>query len=142
MSQSLSRFLNSSIFDGLLFLLLILVFLADRLTVPGFAHGILYTPILMLASAGGSLRRLSITFLISLLFVWSGILIMPEGQQAILQTQFVANRTLATFALMAIFLLSSYTIRSHQQQTKNQQQLKLAADIAKLGYWQLDKTGL
>lgn len=142
MSQNLSRFLNSSIFDGLLFLLLILVLFADRFTAPGFAHGILYAPILMLANAGGSLRRLSITFLLSLLFVWWGIVIMPEGQQTILQTQFVANRTLASLALMAIFLLSRYTIRSHQQQTKNQQQLKLAADIAKLGYWQLDKTGL
>ena len=53
MSQNLSRFLNSSIFDGLLFLLLILVLLADRFTAPGFAHGILYAPILMLANAGG-----------------------------------------------------------------------------------------
>jgi len=141
MNQTISRLSSSPLFDGLIFLLLFLVLLADRYTVPGFAHGILYAPILMLASVGASIRRLTITFITSLLFVWSGIVIIPASLEAILQTQFIANRVLATLALMTIYLISSFTIRSQQQQSRHQHQLKLAADIAKLGYWQLGKSG-
>ncbi|MBN45705.1 MULTISPECIES: hybrid sensor histidine kinase/response regulator [unclassified Methylophaga] len=141
MNQTISRLSSSPLFDGLIFLLLFLVLLADRYTVPGFAHGILYAPILMLASVGASIRRLTITFISSLLFVWSGIVIIPASLEAILQTQFIANRVLATLALMTIYLISSFTIRSQQQQSRHQHQLKLAADIAKLGYWQLGKSG-
>lgn len=137
----ISRLQNSPLLDWLVFLLLVLVLLADRYTVPGFAHGVLYTPILVLSGIGNRLRRLTITFTFCLLFVWSGVLIMPAGMEAILQSQFVANRILATLALITIFFLSRFTISSQQQQTKNQQQLKLAAEIAKLGYWQWDKTG-
>ncbi|HAO24669.1 MAG TPA: hypothetical protein DCQ49_06135, partial [Methylophaga sp.] len=90
---------------------------------------------------GASIRRLTITFITSLLFVWSGIVIIPASLEAILQTQFIANRVLATLALMTIYLISSFTIRSQQQQSRHQHQLKLAADIAKLGYWQLGKSG-
>ena len=141
MNQTISRLSSSPLFDGLIFLLLFLVLLADRYTVLGFAHGILYAPILMLASVGASIRRLTITFITSLLFVWSGIVIIPASLEPILQTQFIANRVLATLALMTIYLISSFTIRSQQQQSRHQHQLKLAADIAKLGYWQLGKSG-
>ncbi|MCB2428229.1 PAS domain S-box protein [Methylophaga sp. TMB456] len=142
MNQTISRLINSSLFNILLFLLMLLVLLADSLTSPGFAHGILYAPILMLASVGTNLRRLTITFVISLLFIWCGLLIMQGGLEAILQPQVLSNRILATLALMTIYLLSSFTIRSQQQQTRHQKQLKLAAGIAKLGYWQLDKSGV
>ncbi|WP_417550519.1 PAS domain S-box protein [Methylophaga sp.] len=141
MNQTISRLINSSAFDWLIYLLLLIVFLADRYTIPVFAHGVLYTPILMLSGIGNSLRRLTTTFLICIILVWAGMFIMPAGQETFFQTQTIANRILATLALMTIFLLSSFTIRAQQQQAKNQQQLKLAANIAKLGYWQIDNSG-
>jgi PAS domain S-box-containing protein len=141
MNQTLNRFVNSFVFDWLIFLLLLIVFVSDRYTIAGFAHGVLYAPILMLSGVGNSLRRLTTTFILCIILIWAGFLIMPASLENILQTQFIANRILATLALMTIFLLSSFTIRSQQQQAKIQQQLKLAAGIAKLGYWQLDNTG-
>lgn len=141
MNQTMSRLLNSRLFDWLIFLLLIIVFVTDRYTIAGFAHGVLYAPILMLSGLGKSLRRLTITFILCVILIWAGSLIMPISFDSLLKTQFIANRILATLALMTIFLLSSFTIRSQQQQTKSQQQLKLAAGIAKLGYWQLDNSG-
>lgn len=141
MNQTISRLINSPLFTWLIFLLLIIVFGADRYTTPGFAHGVLYAPILMLSGMGNSLRRLTSTFLVCVILLWAGFIIMPANLESILQTPFIANRTLATLALMTIFLLSSFTIRSQQKQAKTQQQLKLAAEIAKLGYWQLDNSG-
>jgi len=140
MSQTISRLLNSPFFDWLIFLLLALVLLVDRYTDPSIAHGVLYTPILILAVVGNSLRRLTIMFILSVLCVWSGLL-MPTSIEAISASHFVVNHILATVALMTIFLLGSFIIRSQQQQVKNQQQLNLAASIAKLGYWQLDGAG-
>lgn len=75
----ISRLQNSPLFDWLIFLLLVLVLVTDRYTMPGFAHGVLYTPILMLSGIGNSLRRLTITFVFCVLFAWAGLLIISSA---------------------------------------------------------------
>lgn len=140
-SNVFQRFFAKRWLDLLIGSLLIVALVTDRYTIPGFAHGVLYTPILMLAMLRNNQRYLAIIFFACVILVWSGLFIMPHSIATILDTTFLANRTLATLALMTIFLLSSITIRSQQQQLKNQQQLKLAAGMAKLGFWQQDTTG-
>lgn len=129
MNLTRNRLLTSPLFDVLLFLLLLLVLLTDRYTAPAFTHGILYTPIIILAGIDNSIRRLTLTFLLSVLFVWSGLFIVSSHLDAILESLFIANRILATLVLMAIYLLSSFSIRSQQQANNQRQSEKLSRQL-------------
>lgn len=62
-SNVFQRFFAKRWLDLLIGSLLIVALVTDRYTIPGFAHGVLYTPILMLAMLRNNQRYLAIIFL-------------------------------------------------------------------------------
>lgn len=121
--------------------LLILILAADSLTQLGFAHGILYAPVLLLAALSGRQRSLNIIFVLSLIFIWLGLYIAPTNADGLLPLYVYANRILSSLTLLAIYGLSWLGMAYQKVQQQQKDQLQMAARLAKLGSWQLNEAG-
>lgn len=121
--------------------LLILILAADSLTQLGFAHGILYAPVLLLAALSGRQRELNIVFVLSVIFTWLGLYLAHGIADDSLPYYVYANRILSSLTLLAIYGLSWLGMAYQKVQKQQKDQLKMAAKLAKLGSWQLDEDG-
>ncbi len=129
----------------ILFIAILLIFFADSITQLGFAHGVLYTPLVLLAGLTFRQRILHITSMICILALWLGYLVSPEAPEGFANAYVIANRVLATLAIALLWWLSFQAIgiqRQQQQQHQEEQQarldLSLAHEMAALSHWRFD----
>ena len=122
-----------------------LVFFADSQTQLGFAHGVLFTPLVVLASLSGRIRLLHVISVLSVCSLWLGYLISPAAPEGFSNVYILANRWLATLAIMLLWGLGLITIKAQQQQKQQHLQeqqtkldLNLANKVAALSHWHLD----
>ncbi len=119
---------------GLLFLILA----TDSLTPPDFAHGVLYTPVLLLAAFIGRPRLLDTVLALSILFVWLGLFWANSSNHELIAVNSYANRILSSLILLAIYILSRISLSQQKTYQLQQEQLQISARLARLGNWQLD----
>lgn len=129
------------IFALLSYGLLIAVFAADSLTPLGFAHGILYGPIILLTALSDRPQRLNIVLVLSLLFVWLGLWLSPYKDPDLLPFYVYANRLLSSVALLAIYGLCRLGMAYQKVQQQQREQLQMSAQLARLGSWHLGSHG-
>lgn len=122
-----------------------LVFFADSQTQLGFAHGVLFTPLVVIASLTGRLRLINIISVLSVCSLWLGYLMSPAAPDGFASIYILANRWLATLAIILLWWLGVMAIKVQQQQKLKQlqeqqtkQDLSLASSIAGLSHWYLD----
>lgn len=122
-----------------------LVFFADSQTQLGFAHGVLFTPLVVIASLTGRLRLLNTISVLSICSLWLGYLVSPAAPDGFSSLNILANRWLATLAILLLWWLGLVAIKAQQQQRQQniqQQQskldLNLASSVAALSHWYLD----
>lgn len=123
----------------------LLVFLADSQTQLGFAHGVLFTPLVVLAGFTGRYNILHSISVLSIFSLWLGYLISPPAPADFATGYVLANRWLATLAIVLLWWLAYQAIKvhHHQQQLQSQEQLakldlNLASEIAALSHWSLN----
>ncbi|EMR14043.1 sensor histidine kinase [Methylophaga lonarensis MPL] len=120
-------------------LLVLGVFVTDMLTPLGFAHGILYSPILLLAARSQHFWQLDICFYSALLLIWTAFVALPvDAQTNASMIYIIGNRILSSIALVAVFMLCRQAMKRRQQLLRQQQQLQQAQELAHLGYWQFN----
>ncbi len=117
---------------------MILILATDSLTPLGFAHGVLYAPVLLMAAFIGRPRLLDIVFVLSILFVWLGLFWTTNSNNEPLALNIYANRILSSLMLLAIYILSRVSLSQQKTNQLQQQQLQISASLARLGNWQLD----
>lgn len=122
-----------------------LVFFADSQTQLGFAHGVLFTPLVVIASLTGRLRLLNTISVLSICSLWLGYLVSPAAPDGFSSLYILANRWLATLAIILLWWLGLMAIKAQQQQRLQHLQeqqtkldLSLASSVAALSHWHLD----
>lgn len=135
-----SRFATPLLFGSML-----VVLLADSQTQLGFAHGVLYTPIIVLAGLTQRRHVLHTISIMSVVSLWLGFLISPTAPIDFNMAYVLANRALATLAITLLWWLAQQTQRAQWQQQQQQSQeqlvkldLTLASEVAGLSHWCLD----
>lgn len=141
MYSMLAKLENSQRLMSLIYGFLFVVFLTDSLTPASFAHGILYSPALLFAALTANDKSLRNTFLLCIVLTWSGLLISQAPTAGADSFAGYADRFMTTVVLVVLYGLSLLTLTFHQQQRTRQDQLKLASELAHLGYWQRDSDG-
>lgn len=130
-----------------LFLLsaVLLVLFADSQTQAGFAHGLLYAPLVVFASLSGRLRLLNIVSVVSVCSLWLGYLVSPTTLDDAANLHSLTHRGLVTLIIILIWWLGSLAVKTLQQQKLlhlQQQQLRrdldVVSNVAALSYWFLD----
>jgi PAS domain S-box-containing protein len=91
---------------------LLLILAADTWTQLGFAHGVLYVPLLLLTVVFKRPGLLLPLVIITLTFTWLGFLISPAAPEGFSQLYVLANRLLATAAILATGWLLAYLRRA------------------------------
>ncbi|GHG68180.1 hypothetical protein GCM10010919_17430 [Alishewanella longhuensis] len=122
-----------------------LVFFADSQTQLGFAHGVLFTPLVVLASLTGRLGLLHTISVLSICSLWLGYLVSPAAPEGFSGAYILANRLLATLAILLLWCLGLMAIKAQQQQKRQYLQeqqskldLNLASAVAALSHWYLN----
>ncbi|WP_404419934.1 PAS domain S-box protein [Marinospirillum sp.] len=100
--------------------LLLLILAADAWTQLGFAHGVLYVPLLLLTVACKRPGLLWPLVFITLAFTWLGFLISPAAPEDFSMLYVLANRLLATAAILATGWLLAYLRRAEFQHLRQQ----------------------
>ncbi|MDX1573330.1 MAG: PAS domain S-box protein [Methylophaga sp.] len=118
--------------------LLIVILATDSLTPLGFAHGILYSPVLLLAAFIGHKRLLDTVFALSILAIWFGLFWTLNGNHDLLAVNSYANRILSSLLLLAIYILSRISLNQQKNYLLQQEQLQISANLARLGIWYID----
>ncbi|MEX1200198.1 MAG: PAS domain S-box protein [Methylophaga sp.] len=121
--------------------LLLLILAADSLTQLGFAHGMLYAPVILLASLSDRQRELNYVFVLSVIFTWLGLYLAPGITEDSIPFYVYANRVLSSLTLLAIYGLSRLGMAYQKVQQQQKDQLQMSAKLAKLGSWQLNEAG-
>ncbi|MEX1221120.1 MAG: PAS domain S-box protein [Idiomarina sp.] len=88
-----------------LVVLMLLVLVTDSFTQLGFAHGYLYIPIILLASAIARMRMVVTVTCCALIFNWLGFFISPETNAELAKWYILANRTLAFIIIGTTYVL-------------------------------------
>ena len=124
---------------------LLLVLLTDSMTQLGFAHGILYVPLIALAGLSANRLLLHSAAAFALVAVWLGFFIAPNAPADFSFFYVVANRTVSCLSIILLWWLSmqALTFREsellQQHQVKQiQQDLALANRVTGLSHWWLD----
>lgn len=123
----------------------LLIFLADSQTQLGFAHGVLFTPLVVLAGFTGRYNVLNAISALSIFSLWLGYLISPPAPAGFATGYVLANRWLATLAISLLWWLAYQAIKVQQQQQQQHAQeqlakldLNLASEVAALSHWHLN----
>jgi PAS domain S-box-containing protein len=124
---------------------LLLVLLTDSMTQLGFAHGILYVPLIALAGLSANRLLLHSAAAFALVAVWLGFFIAPNAPADFSFFYVVANRAVSCLSIILLWWLSmqALTFREsellQQHQVKQiQQDLALANRVTGLSHWWLD----
>jgi PAS domain S-box-containing protein len=126
-------------------LLMAAVFISDTFTPLGFAHGMLYVPVVLLTMASGRQRAVMWVGAISFVLIGVGWLASPPAPQDYPYVYIVINRVLS-FAVVAmvtgVAMLSLRYARGLQRaQVEAQEQghiLEIAGELGQLGAWTFD----
>lgn len=102
---------------------LVLVFIADTMTPLGFSHALLYTPFIVVAALLGKLKHVYAATLASIILTWAGYVLSPPAPVGFSYTYIIANRVGSVVALILLALLCYFAL--HFQQ-------RLASYVAKL----------
>ncbi|WP_162925657.1 hybrid sensor histidine kinase/response regulator [Isoalcanivorax indicus] len=97
----------------------LLVVLAERLTALGFAHGLLYAPLVY--ASGLLVRRAGFQWLITLLcvvLIWIGAGLSPGLADGFSMAHVLANRIAATVLVLVVGGFALYAIRERQQHAR------------------------
>ena len=129
--------LRRGVAEILIFSLITLVFISDLFTQLGFVHGLLYTPLLVLAGLTNRIHTLNQSLLLAVLLTWLAVLLAPVAPAGE-NWSALANRILTTVVLVAVYALSRFNIQFQREQTQQSHRLRLASQLANIGYWQLN----
>ncbi|MCF4010068.1 PAS domain-containing protein [Rheinheimera sp. UJ63] len=145
MHKTLAFFQSSRFVLPCFILAIFVILLADNLTQLGFAHGMLYAPLILLAGFTYRYRLLNLTASLSIMAIWLGYFIAPPAPDNFSEAYVLANRGLATLVIAILWWLSFKIITHLQlQQTQLQQEkrarleLNLAQEVAGLSHWHLN----
>lgn len=125
--------------EVLIFSLITLVFISDLFTQLGFVHGLLYTPLLVLAGLTSRIHTLNQSLLAAILLTWLAVLLAPAAPLGE-HWAAMANRILTTAVLVAVYILCRFNIKFHREQEQQSHRLRLASQLANIGYWQLSSS--
>ncbi|WP_040551451.1 PAS domain-containing protein [Rheinheimera nanhaiensis] len=145
MSHWIQHFRDNSNAAYLIYLLLLLILIADSQTQLGFAHGVLYAPLLLLASLLNQPQVLNVSFVLAVAAVVLGYWLSPAAPAGFASVYVLANRAGAVICLLLIYLQTRSAMQLQQREsatrdnlTQQQQQLELASQLARFGCWYLD----
>ena len=145
MSHWIQHFRDNSNAAYLIYLMLLLILIADSQTQLGFAHGVLYAPLLLLASLLNQLRVLNVSFVLAVAAIVLGYWLSPAAPADFASAYVLANRGGAAICLLLIYLQTRSAMQLQQREsairdnlTQQQQQLDLASQLARFGCWYLD----
>jgi PAS domain S-box-containing protein len=126
-------------------LLMVVVFATDLLTQLGFAHGMLYVPVLLLAMTSGQQRALVILCAVSILLIGVGWVFSPPATEGFPAIYVAANRVLSMVvsALVTIIALlymrhARRLQRARADADRQGQLLQIAGELGQLGAWEFD----
>lgn len=124
---------------------LLLVLFTDSLTQLGFAHGILYTPVIALAGLSTNRLLLHGSALFALCGIWLGFFIAPTAPAEFSAFYVIANRSISCLAILLLWWFGIQGIqfrRAQQQQQQHESQMRLdlalVNKVAGLSHWWLD----
>jgi PAS domain S-box-containing protein len=136
---------NHNLAAGFLLLALFTVLLTDSLTQLGFAHGILYTPLVALAGLSYRRKLLNMTACISLIAIWLGFFIAPAAPADFSMFYVLANRGISCLAVVLLWWFGAQAISLRQSQydqhvltSQTRLDLQLANQVAGISHWWLD----
>ncbi|WP_404399422.1 PAS domain S-box protein [Idiomarina seosinensis] len=110
---------HSLIGNTVLAFLMVLVLVTDSLTQLGFAHGYLYIPIILFASAVVRMQTVVIVTCSALLFNWFGFFLSPDVQFDLSKWAILANRTLSFVMIVSTYLLLHHIKRAERAAAKS-----------------------
>jgi PAS domain S-box-containing protein len=151
-----SRYRWSDLFSSrawhlFILLLMLLVFAADSYTQLGFAHGMLYTPLILLTVTTLNPKFVIYASLLGIGLTLAGALLSPPAPEHFGSGYIWANRLLAVLALTFIgwqswrlvrYLTHVQNVRQSMQRSRNQLRdnlrlLNMAGEVALFGGWSL-----
>lgn len=145
MPKLLNFMQHSAAASWFLSITLLLVLLSDSMTQLGFAHGILYTPLVALAGLSANRLLLHSTAGFALLAVWLGFFIAPNAPAEFSTFYVIANRTVSCLSIILLWWLSMQAmafresqLRQQHQVNQTEQDLELANKVTGLSHWWLD----
>lgn len=129
----------------ILLLALIIVLLTDSLTQLGFAHGVLYTPLVALAGLSYRRKLLNLVAILALFAIWLGYFIAPAAPTDFNPLYVLANRSVSCLAILLLWWFGSQAISLRQSQdqqdiltSQTRLDLQLANKVAGISHWLLD----
>jgi len=133
-------------------LLLLVVFATDRFTQLGFAHGLLYSPLILVTLFTGRSGTLVAVAICAAILTVAGLFISPPQPVGFVYVYVLLNRALAILAIGLSTALCLSILRNiarletlnqklsdtRQELQRNTELLHLAGEIGKVGGWTLD----
>jgi len=126
-------------------LMMAAVFATDLLTPLGFAHGMLYVPVVLLAMAGARQRALLWVAGLSIALIGAGWWLSPPAPVGYPMAYVVANRVLSMAVLglvtgvAAISLRRAWGLQRARAEAERQGHLlQIAGELGQLGAWEFD----
>jgi PAS domain S-box-containing protein len=126
-----------------------LVFITDSFTPLGFGHGMLYSPLILLAFICGNRALLLAVTLSAVILTIIGMLISPVTQHSLTLNAILANRALSIVLIILVATLSfwllnnlektnkiaTHLIATQQRLSEQHQLLRIASEVGHLGGW-------
>ena len=117
-----------------LFVLALMVLYTDQHTPLGFAHGLLYLPLLLLAFALRNQRLLLAMLIVSAAATWIGVWLSPPPPDGFPLSHVYGNRLLSTAALVAVYFSARYFLlnrhRWEQDVASSREELRYFEELA------------
>lgn len=135
----------------LLLAALVALFVTDLATMAGFAHGMLYVLVVLIAMLTGHKRMIILMATISTILIVLGVMLSPPAPEAFPIHYVLANRAVSILVVMAAALLAVARLHQLENRQLAEQELEstgrmlsLASEVARVGGWslRLDPPGL
>jgi PAS domain S-box-containing protein len=127
---------------ALLVMLMGIIFLTDLLTMAGFAHGMLYVPLLLIAVLAGSRALVISLTMASCVLILVGLSLSPPISEIFPSSHILANRAasvlvLITSCILALGLLNHLAQRRQAEKKLAEagRLLQIASEVAGIGGW-------
>jgi PAS domain S-box-containing protein len=124
---------------------MVVIFVADMLTMAGFAHGMLYVLVVLIALLSGRRRLLIATATISVVLILVGLSLSPPPPESFPVGYVAANRGVSILIVVVACLLalarlqqSARLLRARQDLEASDRMLKMASKVAGVGGWTIE----